>query len=71
MSKNEEKLVLLRTGIAHVARLWEEGGHQKWSWIMPRFTRIENEFDALSVEELRQRLRTIYKRLVQEKSLLT
>jgi hypothetical protein len=62
----QEKLDLLQTSMNHIASLWEADGHAKWEWVMPSFASLEKEFDDLSLQELRHRLRSIYRRLAKE-----
>lgn len=64
---HQQKLELLQNSMLHISKLWERDGHQRWRWIMGSFSQIEKEFDELSLPELRNRLRDIYKRLKQEK----
>lgn len=67
---SQEKLRLLQTGMSHIARIWEEGGHDKWDWVLPTFAKIEKEFEHMSLGQLRRRLQGIYKRLAREKRAL-
>ena len=65
----EEKVQLLRTAYRHLSvdLGWEEGDGGRFPWVHAELNEIERELSSLAYEELRKRLRALYKRIAAAK----
>ena len=60
----DEKVSLLEAAFRHINNgLWEAGDADRFGWMADELKQIEREFETVSFEELRQRLRYLYKRI--------
>ncbi len=60
----DAKVLLLQAAFRYLSRdLWEEGDGERFPWVWREMDQLERDFDTLTYEGVRQRLKFLYKRI--------
>lgn len=59
-AEGEEKVAFLQKAYRELAKLWDPGDGERFPGVYQELDRIEGSADALSLDDLKERLRSLY-----------